>query len=226
MEQGFVWISAADRIPTQWDLRLVGWELWPPPPQPDLPRLYDCRDAFRRDDWRLIAGAARCVAVGVDCAGERAAMLEFGYADALGTQITLCEPAVRLGRVRASHDALPRRRRVGPLCLDLFHRDARVGERWLALHPREFALLWHLAARPGERVSRPDLLSEVWRLRHMPETNALEVHVSRLRAKLAVAGLSWLVETDPLGGYRLARAAAAAKDGWTVTRALRTTGSQ
>jgi DNA-binding response OmpR family regulator len=96
-------------------------------------------------------------------------------------------------------------RAAGPLTLDLFHRDARVGERWLALHPREFALLWRLAERPGETVPRATLLREVWRLEFEPGTNSIEVHVSRLRAKLALAGIEPLVETVPPGGYRVTR---------------------
>lgn len=54
---------------------------------------------------------------------------------------------------------------------------------------------------PQERAA---MLADVWRLAHVPETNSLEVHVSRLRAKLAPARAGWLVETDPRGGYRLA----------------------
>jgi DNA-binding response OmpR family regulator len=87
----------------------------------------------------------------------------------------------------------------------LLHRDARAGRAWLSLHPREFELLWRLAERPGERVSRARLLREVWRLEFEPGTNTVEVHVSRLRAKLAAAGITRLVETDPQGGYRLSQ---------------------
>ncbi|MCB2067011.1 MAG: winged helix-turn-helix transcriptional regulator [Erythrobacter sp.] len=101
---------------------------------------------------------------------------------------------------------LPRWRDLGPLTLDLFHRDARQGARWLGLHPREFGLLWRLADSPGERVTRAQLLKDVWRLNHEPETNSVEVHVSRLRAKLALAGCESLVETAPEGGYRLPKA--------------------
>ena len=56
----------------------------------------------------------------------------------------------------------------------------------------------------AERVTRARLLHDVWRLDFEPGTNSLEVHVSRLRAKLAAAGIVGLVETDPRGGYRLA----------------------
>lgn len=99
---------------------------------------------------------------------------------------------------------LPRRRQVGPLTLDLFHRDARHGVRWLSLHPREFGVLWRLADDPGQRVTRRELLRDVWRIHHEPETNSVEVHVSRLRSKLAGAGCEALIETVAEGGYRLA----------------------
>lgn len=69
---------------------------------------------------------------------------------------------------------------------------------------REFGLLWRLSDNPGERVTRKQLLSDVWRINHEPETNSVEVHVSRLRSKLALAGCETLVETAPEGGYRLA----------------------
>lgn len=85
--------------------------------------------------------------------------------------------------------------------LDLFHREAQVDGRWMGLHPREFALLWRLAESPGRQVGKPELLRDVWRLSHEPETNSLEVHVSRLRAKLAVGNVAWIVQTHESGGY-------------------------
>jgi two-component system OmpR family response regulator len=116
---------------------------------------------------------------------------------------------------------LPRRRELGPLTLDLIHRDARADGTWLSLHPREFGLLWRLAERPGELVSRARLLRDVWRLDFEPGTNSVEVHVSRLRAKLARAGLAGLVETDPQGGYRLGAPPAPAHDRTTTRPDLR-----
>jgi DNA-binding response OmpR family regulator len=90
------------------------------------------------------------------------------------------------------------------LRLDLFARDGFVRDKPLALHPREFALLWRLADTPGIVVAKRVLLTEVWRLCHMPDTNSLAVHVFRLRAKLAAAGLAGLVQTSLSGGYMLA----------------------
>lgn len=106
-----------------------------------------------------------------------------------------------LGDVRP---ILPRYIQAGPLLLDLFHRDARVGMRWLRLHPREFGLLWHLAERPRRSCSRLDLLRDVWRLDHDPETNRVAVAVARVRHKLRPFGLAYLVATDlPRRGYYL-----------------------
>ena len=98
---------------------------------------------------------------------------------------------------------MPRHVRAGPVMLDLFHRDGNVAGDWLGLHPREFELLWRLAESPRQRLSRRRLLAEVWRINHDPETNRVEVHVARVRAKLRVFGLSWLIATDPEGGYLL-----------------------
>ena len=43
----------------------------------------------------------------------------------------------------------------------------------------------------------------MWRIHHEPDTNSVEVHVSRLRAKLGGVGCASLIETAPEGGYRL-----------------------
>ena len=74
----------------------------------------------------------------------------------------------------------------------------------MGLHPREFLLLWRLADDPGRAVAASQLRGDVWRLAFRPETNSLAVHVSRLRAKLRIAGLDGLIQTLPGGAYRLA----------------------
>jgi len=91
---------------------------------------------------------------------------------------------------------------AGPLRLDLFHRDAQLDEGWLALHPREFELLWRLAETPERTVSQRALLQDVWRLPFEPGTNRVAVHIARLRRKLAVHGLDAMIATDG-PGYRL-----------------------
>lgn len=197
----FGWIAEPREPPRRWDLRRIGWTLSADPAGRHV-LLIDARD--RGPPPHAQGDPALHLFVGVDCGSERARLLDAGCGDALPGDVGLPELAWRARRVAERCDSLPRRRELGGLTLDLLHRDARAGDRRLALHPREFALLWRLAERPGERVSRARLLREVWRLEFEPGTNSVEVHVSRLRAKLAAAGLRGLVETDPLGGYRLA----------------------
>ena len=141
--------------------------------------------------------------LGIEEPAERAALLTLGCAEALPATVGLHELEARARRVDEMFGMLPRWRAVGPLTLDLFHRDVRRGGRWLALHPREFGLFWRLADAPGQRVTRAQLLRDVWRLNYEPETNSVEVHVSRLRGKLAEFGCDGLLTTDPRGGYRL-----------------------
>ncbi len=149
-----------------------------------------------RPAWRLIL-------LGVEDPAERARLLNLGCAEALPASTDNFELQARAKRVSDMFGMLPRWRSFGPLTLDLFHRDARHGARWLGLHPREFGVIWRLADSPGERVSRKQLLKDVWRINHDPETNSVEVHVSRLRTKLADAGCEGLVATAPRGGYML-----------------------
>lgn len=101
---------------------------------------------------------------------------------------------------------LPRWMQAGPVRLDLFHRDAHAAGRWLALHPREFEVLWFLAERAPEPVAQARLLREVWRLEFDPETNRVAVAVCRIRAKLRAVGLRGLIATVPERGYRLSTA--------------------
>lgn len=102
-----------------------------------------------------------------------------------------------------SDTLIPRFREAGDVTLDLLHRDGRVVDRWLGLHPREFELLWRLAQQPGQRMTRRQLLADVWRITYEPETNSLAVHVARVRAKLEPFGLARIVATHPEGGYFL-----------------------
>ena len=168
------------------------------------------RDAEPPEGAEIVDCQGRCLVPGiidwgvkVGEPGERAALLALGCAEALPASVGLRELAARARRVDEMFGLLPRWRELGPLTLDLFHRDARHGHRWLHLHPREFGVLWRLSDTPGQRVTRRDLLEDVWRLSHDPQTNSVEVHISRLRAKLAAAGCAHLVATVPEGGYRL-----------------------
>lgn len=98
----------------------------------------------------------------------------------------------------------PRVLRIGDLAIDLVERGVSRAGAPIALLPREYALLLHLARCVGMAVSRRDLLTAVWGLAFDPGTNVVEVHVSRLRAKLHRGGLAPILLTDKGRGYRLA----------------------
>lgn len=206
----FGWVASDSKPPNRWDMRQSGWSLCPG----NNGRRADCKHVFVCDVRGLSESqrigmaeadrpAWRLILLGVERAAERAHLLSIGCAEALSAATTLRELTARAKRVDDMFGLLPRWRSLGPLTLDLFHRDARSGARWLHLHPREFGVLWRLADQPGERVTRKQLLKDVWRINHDPETNSVEVHVSRLRSKLASAGCDALVQTVPEGGYRL-----------------------
>jgi two-component system copper resistance phosphate regulon response regulator CusR len=91
--------------------------------------------------------------------------------------------------------------RAGQLELDVNRRRASVGGRSTDLSDREFRLLYHLVAHPGEVVSRERLLSEVWGYSFDPGSNVVDVCVRRLRKKL---GPTSIIETVRHAGYRLA----------------------
>lgn len=195
----FGWIAEHREPPPRWDLRRIGWTLSADAADGQL-HLIDARAAAAAPE----GDRSLCLFVGVDCSRERARLLDAGCGDALPANVDLPELAQRARRIAEASARLPRWRHAGPLTLDLLRRDARAGERWLALHPREFELLWRLAERPGEPVSRARLLREVWRIDFEPGTNSVEVHVSRLRSKIATAGFAGLIETHPPAGYRIA----------------------
>lgn len=203
----FCWLGAGV-IPAALDLRRLGWRLLPDDPDCAWPRLV-VPAALPFSAWLALtaqSGPRRplTVMLGIDDPLERSRLLRMGFGEALGWGVTLGELEARAEQVVARAQAVQARRRIGALTLDIVAREGFVAGRPLRLFPREFALLWRLADAPGECVAAEMLLRDVWGLSFRPETNSLAVHVSRLRAKLRIAGLSGLVETTPDGGYRLA----------------------
>lgn len=87
-------------------------------------------------------------------------------------------------------------RMADEITLDLFHRDARVDDRWLGLGADEFAMLWRLAASPGERLTRDELLAETWQFAGADENDDAAPGLAGLHAKLAAAGTAYLICTD------------------------------
>ena len=97
----------------------------------------------------------------------------------------------------------PRFREAGEIVLDQGHRDARGDAQWLGLSLREFALLWRLAAQPGERLCDEQLHTEAFRITQGADPEGIAADIARLRGKLAAAGAGHLICTDGDGRYFL-----------------------
>jgi two-component system OmpR family response regulator len=90
---------------------------------------------------------------------------------------------------------------VGDLVLDrLSHRVTRGGEP-IALQPREYRLLEYLMRNAGQVVTRTMLLEHVWDYHFDPQTNVIDVHISRLRAKIDKNFETPLLHTVRGAGY-------------------------
>jgi len=93
--------------------------------------------------------------------------------------------------------------RVGDLELDrLSHRVTR-GQTEIALQPREFRLLEYLMKHAGQVVTRTMLLESVWDYHFDPQTNVIDVHISRLRAKIDKGFARPLLHTIRGAGYMI-----------------------
>jgi two-component system, OmpR family, response regulator len=93
--------------------------------------------------------------------------------------------------------------RLGDLVLDrLSHKVTRAGEE-IALQPREFRLLEYLMQNAGKVVTRTMLLEHVWDYHFDPQTNVIDVHVSRLRAKIDRDFEAPLLHTVRGAGYMI-----------------------
>lgn len=90
---------------------------------------------------------------------------------------------------------------VGPLVVEQRERRVTLEGRDLELTQREFALLLHLLHHRGRTLSRSELLSSVWSTSFDPESNVVEVHMSRLRNKLGA--YAFMIDTVRGRGYRL-----------------------
>lgn len=207
----FRWFPAGP-IPVGYDLRQLGWHLLGENDAVGSGKTYVLigrpKD-LALSQWLRLAGATAeqrkwMMMLDISDSAERARMLRLGFGDALDFGLSLEELEYRVVRMAHLAQSLPRFRRHGALQIDLLAREAFVAGRPVGLHPREFALLWRLSDSPGEVVGPRELIADVWRLAFRPETNSLAVHVSRLRAKLRIAGIDGLVETMAGGAYRLA----------------------
>jgi two-component system OmpR family response regulator len=91
--------------------------------------------------------------------------------------------------------------RVGDLALDRLSRQVTRGSAEILLQPREFRLLEYLMKHAGQVVTRTMLLENVWDYHFDPQTNVIDVHISRLRSKIDKGFSQPLLHTVRGAGY-------------------------
>jgi two-component system OmpR family response regulator len=92
---------------------------------------------------------------------------------------------------------------VGDLEMDLLARQVKRAGQPIELQPREFRLLEFLMRHHGQVVTRTMLLEKVWDYHFDPQTNVIDVHVSRLRRKIDKGFAYPLIHTVRGTGYVL-----------------------
>ena len=159
----------------------------------------------RRDTPILMLTAQRSTA-------EKVAGLDAGADDYLGKPFETSELKARI-RALARRRPLTRaddQMALGDLRLDRLGRKALVLGQPLALTAKEFTMLEQLLLHAEQVLTRTQLLERVWERNRDPDSNVIDVHVGRLRAKLQAAGGRPRIVTVRGVGFMLTNAPAPA----------------
>ena len=141
----------------------------------------------------------------LDAVDERIKGLRSGGDDYLTKPFAFGELLARLdvlGRRSSGSDA-GHMLQVGDLRMDLLSRRVTRGSRAVTLQPREFKLLEYLMRHANQVVTRTMLLEAVWDYNFDPQTNVVDVHISKLRAKIELDSERPLVRTVRNAGYMM-----------------------
>ncbi len=136
---------------------------------------------------------------------ERVAGLKAGGDDYLTKPFAFSELLARVEALtrRGKSEGPQTKLLVGDLEMDLLSRSVRRAGQKIDLQPREFRLLEYLMRHASQVVTRTMLLEGVWDYHFDPQTNVIDVHVSRLRQKIDKPFPSALIHTVRNAGYML-----------------------
>ena len=136
---------------------------------------------------------------------ERVKGLRAGGDDYLGKPYAFAELLARVENLghRATQAPLETKLRAADLEIDLLSRTVTRGGRPIVLQPREFKLLEYLVRNAGHIVTRTMLLENVWDYHFDPQTNVIDVHISRLRSKIDKGYDEPILQTVRGAGYMI-----------------------
>jgi DNA-binding response OmpR family regulator len=164
-------------------------------PDNDGPELFE---TFRAETDAALVGISAKSSV-----SDRIAGLKSGADDYVAKPFALEELMARVEAVIRRHRGKGGSRLVaGDVAVDLSEGLATRGGRPLELTGIEFRILAALMRNRGQLVTYSQLAEAVWAVTTGPESNSLEVHVSRIRQKLEAGGGSRLIQTVRSLGYR------------------------
>jgi DNA-binding response OmpR family regulator len=134
-----------------------------------------------------------------DAVSDRVANLDAGADDYVTKPFSLTELLARVrARLRTADQAVSTTISHGRVTVDVRARQALIDGRSVELTSREFALLETLMHHPGQVLSQPQLIDQVWGYDHDTRSNVVEVYIGYLRKKLHPD----VVETVRGAGYR------------------------
>ena len=136
---------------------------------------------------------------------DRVRGLQAGGDDYLTKPFAFAELLARMQALirRSTGAAEPTTLAAGDLTLDLLTREVRRGSQPIELRPREYALLEYLLRHAGKVLTKTMILSHVWGYNFDPNTNVVDVLVSRLREKIDRSFDQKLIHTVRGVGYVL-----------------------
>lgn len=132
--------------------------------------------------------------------------LEAGADDYMAKPFAFAELLARINTLLRRHEAATRHDpiiKLGDVVIDKVARSVTREGKLINLQPREFELLIYLAGYVGEKVTRQMLLENVWDFGFDPQTNIVDVHISRLRNKLDKDFRDAMIKTVRGVGYML-----------------------
>ena len=134
---------------------------------------------------------------------DRVAGLKAGGDDYLAKPFAFSELLARVEALqrRTQQDVITTTLQVGDLTVDLLSREVRRANQLISLQPREYRLLLYLVQHANQVVTRTMLLESVWDYHFDPQTNVIDVHISRLRSKIDRDFDSPLLHTVRGAGY-------------------------